>query len=98
MSVLPATGLDTRSASPGPNLVAANGSTIRTYGTRNIPLCIGARRFVWSFVLANVSKPLLGADFLRANKLLVDLKGGRLVDGSHIHLCRWKQLDQLRPS
>ena len=31
-------------------------------------------------MLANVSKPLLGADFLRANRLLVDLKGGRLVD------------------
>ena len=80
VSVLPATGLDTRSASPGPSLVAANGSTIRTYGTRNVPLCIGARKYVWEFVLADVAKALLGADFLLANSLLVDLKGRRLVD------------------
>ena len=36
VSVLPATGLDTRTRKPGPPLLAANGSTIRTYGTRQL--------------------------------------------------------------
>ena len=32
------------------------------------------------FIITEVSRPLLGADFLRANSLLVELKGKRLVD------------------
>ena len=32
VSVLPATGLDTRTKNPGQPLLAANGSSIRTYG------------------------------------------------------------------
>ena len=34
----------------------------------------------WDFIIAEVSHPLLGADFLWANSLLVDLRGKRLVD------------------
>ncbi len=61
VSVIPATGLNTRIEQPGHTLTAANGSE-------------------WSFVVADVSRPLLGADFLRSKSLLVDLKGKRLVD------------------
>ncbi len=32
-----------------------------------------------------MTRPLLGADFLRANALLVDLKGRRLVDAATFH-------------
>ena len=32
------------------------------------------------FILARVTRPLLGADFLRAHSLMVDLKKRRLVD------------------
>lgn len=33
----------------------------------------------WDFIFADVARPLLTADFLRANSLLVDLKAKRLV-------------------
>ena len=36
ISVMPATGLDTRTKPPGPPLLAANGSSIRTYGTHTL--------------------------------------------------------------
>ena len=80
VSVLPATGLDTRTASRGPNLVATNGNNIKTYGSRTVPLWVGGRRYVLKFILARVTHPLLGADFLRAHSLMVDLKKRRLVD------------------
>ena len=82
ISVLPATRFDTRSNAGGPALAAANGSSIRTFGTRTVPIHIGAQHFKWPFTIADVSQPILGADFLRNNSLLVDLKGQRLIDAA----------------
>ena len=82
VSVLPASAQDKRSGSSGPNLVAANGSTIRTFGTRTFSLFIGVQRFEWDFFLADVSQPILGADFLRHYALLVDIKRQRLIDSA----------------
>ena len=64
----------------GLQLVSANGSTISTYGSRNICLSFGGRTFSWPFILADVRKPLLGADFLAHHSLLVDVSNRRLVD------------------
>ena len=77
VSVLPATatGLDTRTRQPGPPLLAANGSSIRTYGTRRLSFHFASNTYQWNFIIANVTRPLLRADFLRSNSLLVDLKG-----------------------
>ncbi|XP_063991150.1 uncharacterized protein LOC135169783 [Diachasmimorpha longicaudata] len=62
-------------------LSAANGSTIATYGTVSMDLNLKLRRaFPWSFVIADVSKPIIGADFLFHYGLLEDLHNGRLVD------------------
>lgn len=80
VSVLPVTSRDKCSACHGPALMAANHTSIRTYGHRSVPLHFGSRLFEWKFVLADVPQPLLGADFLRANNLLVDLRCQRLVD------------------
>ena len=80
VSVLPATPAQRRSNYTGPVLVAANGSSIRTFGKRSISLTFNARCFQWAFVVADVTQPLLGADFLRAFSLLVDIQGQRLVD------------------
>lgn len=63
------------------NLVAANGSPIKTYGKRQISISIGLRRiFPWNFTVAEVSRPIIGADFLTFFNLLVDLKGRALID------------------
>ena len=42
--------------------------------------------YQWTFFLADVTRPLLGADFLHANLLLVHLKGKRLVEVKTFHL------------
>lgn len=63
------------------NLYAANGSVIRTYGTKNLELNLKLRRsFTWNFILADVKQPILGADFLSHYKLLVDVNRRKLID------------------
>ncbi len=82
VSVFPATRSDRHSQPQGTKLTAANGSSIHTYGKRAISLQFNDRHFKWTFTIAQVSQPLLGADFLRAHSLLVDIKGQRLIDPS----------------
>jgi cleavage and polyadenylation specificity factor subunit 1 len=80
VSVFPACGADTRSGRSGPALQAANGTVIRSYGTRTIVLKLDGHKFQWEFIIADVTQPLIGADFLCAYNLMVDIKGQRLVD------------------
>ena len=62
-------------------LQAANGTAIRTFGQRSVAVELGlAKSFEWSFTIADVSQPILGADVLRHYGLLVYLKCKRLVD------------------
>ena len=83
VSVFPASRQDKRSHKEGIHLKAANNSIIRTYGTRHFTLDLGLhRQLKWSFLLAEVSQPILGADFLRHFGLLVDLANGCLVDAA----------------
>lgn len=62
-------------------LLAANGSRVNAYGTKTISLNLGLRRsFVWKFIIADVSIPMIGADFLKETGLLVDIQHQRLID------------------
>lgn len=62
-------------------LFAANGTQIKTYGTQTLELDLSLRRdFVWKFVVADVTKPIIGADFLAHYNLLVDMKNRTLRD------------------
>lgn len=62
-------------------LYAANGSKIQTFGEKTIKINLGLRReFQWKFILADVQRSIIGADFLSANKLMVDLHGRKLID------------------
>ena len=58
--------------STGPRLLMADGSPIRSWGDRNLPLKFGNRRFNYQFLLADVDRPILGADFLGEYDLVVD--------------------------
>ncbi|GFU82120.1 retrovirus-related Pol polyprotein from transposon 297 [Trichonephila clavipes] len=52
-----------------------------TYGIVRKELNLGLRRpFIWTFIIADVSSPIIGADFLKHFNLLIDLKKKRLVD------------------
>lgn len=62
-------------------LYAANGSEIRTYGTKTLVLDFKLRRpYSWSFVIADVQQPILGADFLTHHRILVDIYNKKLID------------------
>lgn len=69
--------------SPIDNLSAANNSTIGVYGEKVLTVSLNLRRdFTHKFLIADVSKPILGADFLTNFDLIVDLKNKRLMDTS----------------
>ncbi|GFU43368.1 retrovirus-related Pol polyprotein from transposon opus [Trichonephila clavipes] len=73
----------TMNKSPQSNfsLFAANNTKIPAYGMVRKELNLGLRRpFIWTFIIADVSSPIIGADFLKHFKLLIDLKKKRLVD------------------
>ncbi|KAK3703111.1 hypothetical protein RRG08_002969 [Elysia crispata] len=80
VSVTPASKLDKKTGPRGPPLQAANDSTITTYGTRVVCLRFGQRNFQARLIAADVSRPLLGADFLRTHNLLVDMRNRRLIE------------------
>ena len=82
VSVYPASLRDINGGSHTRFLVAANGSNIATYGSRRLNIRLENQDYTWPFILADVKTPLLGADFLQANGLLVDLQSKRLVDAT----------------
>lgn len=73
------------SSLPNKTLQAANGTPIPSYGTITTHLKFGGRRFAATLVIADVRRPLLGADFLRSHNLLVDICGQRLIDAHTFH-------------
>ena len=80
VSVIPAMARDRRKHSSH-SLYAANGSEIRTHGTKLLSVDLGLRRaFTWPFIIAEVDKPIIGADFLEHYGLMVDLKQKKLRD------------------
>ena len=80
ISVFPPGLTQLRGPATGPSLVTANGSTICTFGQKRITFTLGKRLFTWTFTIADVPRPLIGADFLRHHALLVDLANHRLID------------------
>ena len=84
VSVFPHSSRRPTAPSVGVQLKTADGTTMNTFGTRRLALQFGSRRFEWNFLLANVSMPILGADFLREHRLLVDVAGARLLDASSL--------------
>ena len=65
----------------GPSLQAVINTTIATYETRLLTLDLGLRcAFRWVFVIADISKPILGADFLKHYGLLVAMRSQRLTN------------------
>lgn len=82
VSLLPPTPADRAGQRQGPPLTAANGSTIRSFGTRTEQLQFQGQTFSWTFVVADVPCAILGADFLRDHALLVDVKSRCLINSA----------------
>jgi cleavage and polyadenylation specificity factor subunit 1 len=81
VSVLPHSS---RAPSSGTPLIGADGKSIPSWGTVKKTLTFGLRTFLCSFILAAVSKPILGMDFLAANKLLVDPSSRQVLDADSL--------------
>lgn len=81
ISVLPPSSKDRRNSSANFSLFAANNTKIPAYGFVHKQLDFGLRKpFSWTFVIADVTSPIIGADFLLHFNLLVDLKHKRLIN------------------
>ena len=66
---------------PAYHLYAANGSKIAAYGERMQKIDLGLdRKYTWIFIEADVTTPILGADFLSKFGILPDLQNKRIVD------------------
>ena len=76
--VFPASYMDRKRQQQG-SLRAANGSAIATFGKRYMTLRFSGKKFTQEFWIADVTQPILGADFFACNKLAVDLAGRRLI-------------------
>ena len=78
VSVIPPTSADPKT----PNnqaLVAAKSTPIHSFGTRQMKIHLGGQKYTWRFLIADVSKPIIGGDFLRTHSLLVDVANQRLI-------------------
>ena len=74
ISCLPATD-ESRALGAEAMLLAANGSTIATYGKKKLDLELGLRReFQWEFAIAEVTMPILGIDCLAHFGLNINLR------------------------
>ena len=81
VSAIPASKFKTSLRKPDQSLCAANGSSIDVFGTKFMRISLGFRRnFENNFLVASVTKPIIGADFLRNSGLLIDIKNNRLID------------------
>ncbi|XP_015176980.1 PREDICTED: uncharacterized protein LOC107066660 [Polistes dominula] len=82
VSVIPRTSIN-ETKDDTCKLYAANGAEIDTFGKKLLNLNLGLRRdFSWRFIIANVSKAIIGADFLHFYNLLPDLRNKKLLDGN----------------
>ena len=62
-------------------LVAANNTTINTYGNSKRVVDVGLKRdYPWTFIVADLQQPIIGADFFIHYNLLVDLRSRCLRD------------------
>ncbi|XP_072143121.1 uncharacterized protein [Dermacentor andersoni] len=66
---------------------AANRSTIKTYGSLHLHVQLKNLRhdLHWNFVIADVTEPIIGSDFLAHYNLLPDCRHDRLTDATTGH-------------
>ena len=60
-------------------LIAANGSPIRTFGRTKHEIHIGGKRYSFSFIIAEVTRPILGINFLQQHKMSINFERRQLL-------------------
>lgn len=85
VSVFPATTSERQNSTPSTPLSAANGTSIKTWGKRILSLEFNINKPLrHEFLLADVTRPILGADFFIQHELIIDLKRKRLMSLNNI--------------
>ena len=80
VSVIPSPSHPAAHRQPAYDLLAADGAPIPSYGTHTLHLALTPQEvFTWDFVVAGVTHPILGLDFLTTYDLLVDSRRRRLL-------------------
>ena len=64
LSIIPPTYAQRLNGHSSMHLQAANGSRIKSYGVRQMPIHLPGRKFTFPVTIADVKQPILGADFL----------------------------------
>ena len=80
ISVMPRSPSDRLDEKAKYKLKSANGTAIRTYGTKVVKIKVGSRYLKWTFVIADVTRPILGIDFMKAHGLIIDPADNCLVN------------------
>ena len=80
--ILPASSRDIKNLQQTHLLSRADGKSIPSFGTRLLSFVLVSTEYSWSFIIATVKRPNLGADFLYKNGILVDVKRKRLINSS----------------
>ena len=82
LCVFPRNLISGRRSKSNYTLFAANDSIVETCEFETFCLNFGLRReFKWRFVIADVSKPIIGVNFLDHYGIMVDVRNQRLADG-----------------
>ncbi|GBP78249.1 hypothetical protein EVAR_66280_1 [Eumeta japonica] len=81
--ILPRSAVQQQRTKTTYHLSAANRTTINTYGYINQELDLSLRQdYPWRFVVADVTKPIIEADFLQFYNLMVDIRNRRIIDNT----------------
>lgn len=81
VSVVPASKFKSYKRKSDLNLTAANGSSIETFGSKLFKIDLGLRReFEFPFLLANISHPIIGVNFLEKFGIIVDVANKQIID------------------
>ena len=82
ISILPASSRDIKNLQQTRLLPAPDGKSIPSFGTRLFFFVLESTKYSWSFIIAAVKRPILGADFLNENGILVNVERERLINSS----------------
>ena len=79
VSIIPPNAAQRVNGPASTSLTAANGSSIKTFGSVNLNVVLGKRLFSYSFIIADVQQPILGADFLATFSLAPNHRDGTVL-------------------
>ena len=83
VSVIPASMFKCSNNYNSMSLAAANGTTIQTFGTKELEINLGfSQNFIFTFILAEVTTAILGANFLENFGILADVKNRLIIDSN----------------